>query len=109
MKHWVSGIRLVTDLLFISYLSLYGNSTYLQMFIIPTCENPAKLDPALVSKGYTYETCLCFDESLILCHLLSEPQQKNPSLTRVSQGWEGEMEEWIEDYRAVESNTHFLH
>ena len=44
-----------------------------------------------VSKGYTKERYTCFDESLILCYPLSE-QQKSPSLTRVSQGWEGETE-----------------
>lgn len=55
----------------------------------------------ILEQVYALKCILFYDKSLILCHLLSE-QQKSPSLTRLSQGWEGEMEGWIEDYRAVD-------
>lgn len=55
----------------------------------------------ILEQGYALKCILFYDKSLIFCHLLSE-QQKSPSLTRLSEGWEGEMEGWIEDYRAVD-------
>lgn len=68
-----------------------------------SCEIPTSSDPS-VNKGDAYP---CFDESFILCHLLSEQQQqqeeeRRSSLIAVSQGWEGETGGWTEDYRAAD-------